>query len=62
MALKEYEVLVPITGEVAVLVEAESAEAAVNLVLDEEIDWRENATMTGDIDIDTGYETYATEA
>lgn len=61
MALKEYEVLVPVTGEIAIIVAARSKEDAIRQVVDEEIDWREEGTPTTDFEIDENFETYATE-
>jgi len=52
MALKEYEVLVPVKGEMAVVVEAASAEDAVRQVVEEQIDWREWAEPSVDWEID----------
>lgn len=61
MALKEYEVLVPVKGEMSVVVEATSAEDAVRLVVEEYIDWREEGAPTTDVEIDENFETYAVE-
>ena len=61
MALKEYEVLVPVTGEIAVIVLARTKGEAIRQVVNEEIDWREEGTPTTDFEIDENYETYATE-
>lgn len=61
MALKEFEVLVPVTGEIAVIVTARSKEDAIRRVADEEIDWREEGTPATDFEIDENFETYATE-
>lgn len=61
MALKEYEVLVPVKGEMSVIVVARSKEDAVRLVVEEQIDWREESTLTTDVEIDENFETYALE-
>lgn len=59
MALKEFEVLVPVKGEMSVIVAARSKEDAVRRVVDEEVDWREEGTLTTDFEIDENFETYA---
>jgi hypothetical protein len=61
MALKEFEVLVPVTGEIAVTVTARSKEDAIRQVVDEEIDWREEGALVTDFEIDENFQTYATE-
>lgn len=52
MALKEYEVLIPVKGEISVIVNARSEKEAVRLVIEEEIDWREDGTPSVDWEID----------